>query len=211
MKVDSIIFDVDGTLWDSTEIVAMAWMEYLGKFEKIKKEITGSQLKKLFGKLLEEIGAEIFHDYPLMEQLRLTTECCRYENDVLRKHPAPLFPGLAQTLPVLARRLPLFIVSNCQAGYIETFLEGTGTAKLFKDHLCPGDTGQAKAANIRRICEKHQLAVPCYVGDTLGDYNACQTAGVPFVHAAYGFGQVPEAAMVLQEPVQLVRLLEEEI
>ena len=27
--MDSIIFDVDGTLWDSTEIVAESWDEYL--------------------------------------------------------------------------------------------------------------------------------------------------------------------------------------
>ena len=46
------------------------------------------------------------------------------------------------------------------------------------------------------IAERNHLKHPVYVGDTIGDYNACQEAGVPFVFAAYGFGEVPEKKCV---------------
>ena len=48
--MDSIIFDVDGTLWDSTEIVARSWTDYL-KTEGIFMEITSQRLMQLFGQL----------------------------------------------------------------------------------------------------------------------------------------------------------------
>ena len=52
--MDSIIFDVDGTLWDSTESVAGAWSRYLQEKENLDISLTASQLKALFGQLLSD-------------------------------------------------------------------------------------------------------------------------------------------------------------
>ena len=62
-----------------------------------------------------------------------------------------MYEGLEQMLRILSSHYPLFIVSNCEAGYIELFLECTGFSKYFRGHLCPGDTGNAKAENISQI------------------------------------------------------------
>ena len=37
--MDSIIFDVDGTLWDSTGIVAEAWSDYLIHTENMDTDV----------------------------------------------------------------------------------------------------------------------------------------------------------------------------
>ena len=111
-----------------------------------------------------------------------------------------------ETLKELNKRYPLFVVSNCQAGYIELVFEKTGLGKYFTGHLCPGDSGEAKAANIRSIAKKYQLKAPVYVGDTFGDYQACQEAGVPFVFASYGFGQVDTPDYVIEKPADLLKL-----
>ena len=42
---DSIIFDLDGTLWDSTKEVAKAWTEVKNKYPEVKDEITADKLK----------------------------------------------------------------------------------------------------------------------------------------------------------------------
>lgn len=195
--MDSIIFDVDGTLWDSTEIVAEAWTQYLKEIG-ISMDITSQRLMGLFGQLLPDIARQLFPDKSKEEQLRLIDGCCQAEHEALLRQCAPLYPGLEDTLRKLSQKYPLFIVSNCQAGYIEVFLKATGFSKYFKGHLCPGDTGKDKAGNIQQIVQDFGLSSPIYVGDTLGDYQACQKAGVTFVHAAYGFGDVPGCEYVIQ-------------
>lgn len=44
--------------------------------------------------------------------------------------------------------------------------------------------------------EKHGCASAAYVGDTDGDCKASFKAGIPFVHAAYGFGEVSDQGLV---------------
>lgn len=188
--IDSIIFDLDGTLWDSTEIVANAWNRIIQSETGFPADITGSRLKQLFGKLLSDIAAEIFPTLSKEEQIRLIDRCCEAEHQALRETPAPLYPDLEKVLNELSKKYPLFIVSNCQAGYIELFLEVTGLSGLFTGHLCPGDTGKEKAENIRLVIERYQLQSPVYVGDTEGDQSAAKAANVPFIWASYGFRTV---------------------
>lgn len=206
MNMDSIIFDVDGTLWDSTDIVAKAWTDYLRQKEHIDMEITSEKLMSLFGQLLPDIAKALLPDFSTEEQLRIIDGCCQAEHDALSIQCAPLYEDLEETLQVLSAHYPLFIVSNCQAGYIEVFLKATGFGKYFKGHLCPGDTGMAKGANIRKIVHDHHLSSPVYVGDTMGDYQACLEAEVPFIFAEYGFGEVPSPYAAIQKPRDLISL-----
>lgn len=205
--MDSIIFDVDGTLWDSTEIVAQAWTEYLNR-HGITMTITADRLKGLFGQLLPDIARQLFPNRSQKEQLTLIDGCCQAEHEALLRRCAPLYPELEKTLQNLSKKFPLFIVSNCQAGYIEVFLKATGFSRYFKGHLCPGDTGKDKAGNIIQITQEYELHSPIYVGDTQGDYLACQKAGVPFVFASYGFGDVPDAEASICTPLELLSLCE---
>ncbi len=207
--MDSIIFDVDGTMWNSTDIVARAWNQVLKK-ENTGIQVTASQLSRLFGKILPDIAKGIMPDFSESEQLRIIDLCCAAEHEALEKECAPVYIGLRETLEALSRHYPLFIISNCEAGYIELFLDKTGFTPYFKDHLCPGDTGEAKAANIRSIVSRHHLEAPVYVGDTIGDYQACLDAKVPFVFASYGFGQVDTPDYVIQKPADLLELFPSE-
>lgn len=204
--MDSIIFDVDGTLWDSTDVVAKAWTDYLRQKEQIDLTITAGQLKTLFGKPLTEIAALVFPKYPENEQLRLIDGCCEAEHALLHITGAPLYEDLEKALQILSAQYPLYIVSNSQCGYIELFLEKTGFAKYFQGHLCNGDTGLDKGSNIRQIADQNGLKDPVYVGDTMGDFEACRKAGVPFVLAEYGFGEVSEPDMRISKPMDLITL-----
>lgn len=202
--MDGIIFDIDGTLWDSTEVVADAWTKYLLETENMDITITASQLKSLFGQLLIDIARQLFPELPYEEQARIIDACCQKEHEALEKYGAPVYDGMEAVLKTLSQSYPLFIVSNCQAGYIEVFLEATGLTKYFKGHHCPGDTGRDKAGNISLIKEEFSLNSPVYVGDTMGDFEACRKAGVPFIFAAYGFGHVPEPDARIEKPSDLL-------
>ena len=204
--MDSIIFDVDGTLWDSTEIVAEAWSNYLTNTEHMDTDVSSRRLMGLFGQLLPDIAKALFPELPESEQLRIIDGCCQAEHEALLRKCAPLYPQLAETLDTLSHRFPLFIVSNCQAGYIEVFLKATGFGHYFKGHLCPGDTGMAKADNIMMIRDDFNLKDPVYVGDTLGDFNACRKARVPFIFAEYGFGAVEDPDYRISAPADLMEV-----
>lgn len=99
---------------------------------------------------------------------------------------------MVATIKKLAEKLPLFIVSNCQSGYIELVMRKNGIESCIKDFTCFGENGTTKDKNISLIVKRNSLQKPVYVGDTQGDFEACQKAGVPFIWAAYGFGK-PEA------------------
>lgn len=54
-----ILFDLDGTLWDSSKEVAISWTEALKKHSDIKMEITTEMIQGVMGKSMTEI-ADIF-------------------------------------------------------------------------------------------------------------------------------------------------------
>ncbi|MCP1100929.1 phosphoglycolate phosphatase [Aequitasia blattaphilus] len=188
--VDGIIFDLDGTLWDATELVAVAWSRAAKKYTGVDPKFTKEQIGACLGKLLIDIAVMLFPDCTKEQHQELIELCIEEEHKELQVSSGVLYPGLEETLKELKKTYPLYIVSNCQAGYIEDFLAATGFSHYFADHLCPGDTGNPKGDNIMEIVEKHQMKSPVYVGDTQGDYEATIKAKVPFIYAAYGFGEV---------------------
>ncbi len=190
--MDSIIFDVDGTLWDTTELCARAWNEAIKDHSSLPAELTGERLKGLFGKPMNVIFRSLFPSLTDSETERLTGYCCEYEEALLSREKAPLFAGVKETLPRLAEKYPLFIASNCQKGYIEAFLENSGLGECVKDFMCFGDTNAPKSETIKRLIARNSLVSPVYVGDTQGDADACAMAGIPFVFAEYGFGNAAE-------------------
>ena len=155
---------------------------------------TPDNLKKLFGRPLPVIASMIFTELSKPEYLELIQKCTDNEHEFLHKIPGKLFSGVRETLLALKEQYPLYIVSNCEAGYIETFLEATGLGDCFLDHECPGSSGKYKAENIRLIVERNTISHPVYIGDTDGDAHACQEAGVPFIFAGFGFGETTHYA-----------------
>ena len=102
----------------------------------------------------------------------------------------------------------LYIVSNCQSGYIEAFLDYYHFHDLIEDFACYGDNDQPKGVNIRLICEKNGLDDAVYVGDIQGDYDESMKAGVKFIHAAYGFGTIREKVPEIHKFEDLVEAVD---
>jgi phosphoglycolate phosphatase len=204
-RVDSIIFDLDGTLWDSTKEAAIAFnMALKEKHPKVKDEVTSEKLQALFGLPLNKIGILLFQSIPKEMAIKVIDDCCVYECEYLAKHGARLYEGLEDTLRELSKESRLFIVSNCQEGYIQCFFEAyPKLSKYFTDYEYPGRTNKLKADNIRLIMERNNLSNPVYVGDTQADADASKDAGVPFIFASYGFGDVKEYCDVINSISEL--------
>lgn len=206
MKYDSVLFDLDGTLWDATQAVAYSWAQALKNEPDIQAPPTIAELEQVMGMTAEDLTAALFPHLSLERRLELFEKCCQVECQYLAVHGGRLYPGIPELLATLSEKVPLFIVSNCNTDYIPSFLTGHRLHAFFKDWECIGRTGLPKWENIRLVVERNRLQRPLYVGDTAMDQEAAQKAGVPFLHAAYGFGQVANAAR-LQSPLELLNLV----
>lgn len=204
--MDSIIFDVDGTLWDSTESVAVSWNKAIKEHSDLDLELDPDSLGRLFGKTMTEIAEALFPSLESDERMHMLDICYEAENAYLKECPGILYEGVASTIPLLAQKYPLYIVSNCQCGYIEILLETTGLKPYIKDHLCFGQTLAPKNETIRMLVERNGLKSPVYVGDTQGDADSCRLAGVPFIFAEYGLGDVPDAEVRISRFSELADL-----
>ncbi len=197
-KIDGVILDVDGTLWDSTGIVARAWTAAVRDGGGGDFVVTADMLRKLFGKTMSVIADNLLPELAPQKRYEIMDICCRYERQALVEDECRIcYPGVQETVRELSEIVPVFIVSNCQAGYIELFLEKTGLGPYVTDTECYGNTGKNKDENIRLLVGRNGLKHPVYVGDTQGDCDASQKAGVPFVYAAYGFGEADHKDAVI--------------
>ena len=194
--MDSLIFDLDGTLWDSRAQVGEAWNLTLARICPGRPALTLAEITPLFGRTMVAIAQFLFPQLPAERQLELARQLYQEEVAYVAAHPGALYPRVAETLSELGQRLPLFIVSNCQKGYIEAFLASTGLAGL-----CQGFT-------LRKLMDDRGLSAPVYVGDTQGDADSCARAGIPMVWASYGFGTVDRPWRTLASFAQLPRLLD---
>ncbi len=192
MSKQGIIFDMDGTLWDSAADVARAWTKVVKDKRADGMVITEEDIKGVMGLTMDVLADRIFPMVDKKDRMKLLEECCAFENEYLLKNGAKLYPDLEETLKILKDKYSLYIVSNCQSGYIEAFLKYYGFGKYFEDIECYGNNLLPKGDNIKLIVERNGLDDACYVGDIQGDYDSSVDAGVKFIHAAYGFGKIDE-------------------
>ena len=206
MQADGIIFDLDGTLWDSCRSVADSWRlslneRYGGLIQPTEQDIRG-----IMGMTLEQIAQKLFSPYGA-RALEVCSDCIDHEYEYIAGHGGSLYPGVEALLNSLKPRHKLYIVSNCQCGYIECFTGFTGLGGCFDGYECSGSTGLSKGENIRLVVQRAGLSSPVYVGDTHMDELSAREAGLPFIHAAYGFGSAEKADAVLRCPLDLLDII----
>lgn len=194
-----IIFDMDGTLWDSAANVAESWNVAIAKFNEaelengtstIDRKITTEDMYNVMGKTMDVIAEILFPEVTGEKRAKLLELCCTVENDYLREHGGKLYPKIRETVEKLKENYHVYIVSNCQSGYIEAFLDYYDFNGLFEDIECFGNNNCVKADNIALMVKRNKLDDAVYVGDIQGDYDSSMKAGVKFIHAAYGFGTI---------------------
>ena len=189
MDFESLIFDIDGTLWDSRAIVAKGYNKQLKKEGLEHLSVNPDILKTVFGKMNTEIANILFASLPEVVRYPLLERCIEQEDRALEEDECDVaYPKVKETLEKLHEKHRLFIVSNGQYGYPRLCMEKLGLTHLFSGDLCFGQTLTCKGETILKLMKDHNITSACYIGDTQGDLEATELAGIPFVYCTFGFG-----------------------
>jgi len=209
-NIEAIIFDLDGTMWNALDGIHLTWTQVVANHSDYRKEpISFEELEGCLGLPMTEIAARLFPSTTAEQQQALMDECCAKENDYLAEHGGILYPRLEETLLKLKKSYQLFVVSNCQPGYIESFIKAHKLEKCFDDIECWGNNLLPKGENNKLIMERNKVTRAVYVGDTAGDEESARVAGIPFIFAKYGFGEAKAPDYILDAFSNLPELMDQ--
>ena len=205
----AVIFDLDGTLWDATGSAETIWNGVLANYPDISFRMRKDISEKLMGKTMEEIGDCLFPDISAAEKDSIMADLSIAEVKYLYDHGGVLYEGVKNTMKQLSGSHQLFIVSNCQDGYIQAFLHAHQMEAYFTDFEMSGRTGKGKGENIRILMQRNSINRAVYVGDTESDEKASVSAGIPFIYAEYGFGTANHPYARIEKILQLPDMIKE--
>ena len=204
-----IIFDMDGTLWDTTPLLHEVWNRVLQKYEETKgRYLSLEEIRGLMGKTMYEIGQATMPGVPVERQEEIFNGCIDAEDEELLIKGGQLYEGLEETLRFLKPYYHLYIVSNGQENYARNFIDFYGFGDLIEDEETFGRTVLPKSENIKLMVKRNGLDDAVYVGDTRQDETSAREAGVRFIYASYGFGEALEPDETIASPKELPKALE---
>ena len=184
-KYDSLIFDLDGTLWDACSSTAKGWTKAMSLVNQ-KKIVTREDIESICGLVYDEILEKLFSSIDI-DRLELKKLLNDNEKSMVEKKGGILYEGVLEYIPLLSAKYKLFIVSNCQKWYLDAFLSHSKLNQYFQDWESHGNTGKSKCENIRAVILRNKIINPIYIGDTPGDLSAAEEANIDFFYARYGF------------------------
>lgn len=193
MQYDSIIFDLDGTLWNAASASAKGWNEGFKELGFQGASVSGKDIESVAGKPFEECVLGLFPDIDLEKYPTLYNVLNKHEEEHVKRDGGVLYDGVKDGLLALSKHYGLYLVSNCQVWYLENFISFSQLGGVFKDVECYGRTKSSKAINLKDVIKRNNLNAPVYVGDTYGDLTSAKEVDVDFMCAAYGFGKDLEA------------------
>lgn len=198
-QFDSIIFDLDGTLWSTIDSCVRTLSQIKEKYPDITKEISKEEVMSCMGLPFDDI-VNIYYGYlPKNKAIMYAKEAFQANIDNLLTNGGTLYKNTKDTIEYLSKKYKLYIVSNCIDGYIESFLKTSNLEKYFLDYESNGRTNLSKGENIKLIINRNNLKNAIYVGDTISDKDGADYANIPFAYASYGFGKVDKYDYLLND------------
>lgn len=92
MMNKAIIFDMDGTMWDTTAAILPVWNEVLQKYPKeTSKQISKAEMDSYMGKTLEQIAQLSLPELDIKRSVKILSECCKTECKYLEEQGAIIY------------------------------------------------------------------------------------------------------------------------
>lgn len=212
-SIRGVIFDVDGTLIDSNDAHARAWVDAL---EEFGHKVHFEEVRRLIGmggdKLLPKVTG-ISSDSP--EGKRISGRC----SEIFMKQLLPelrAFPGTKELLEELHRRgIKIVIASSAQEEKLRELLKLTGADGVIESATSSSDAEQSKPDPDIVQAALDDLKLPpgevVMIGDTPYDVEAAARAGlrtIGFRSGGWTDSGLAGAIAVYDGPADLLAQLE---
>ena len=202
----AIIFDLDGTLW---ETIDTTWSSMTDVLKKHMDKIGRDLICRNFGNNKEETARLFFPNMSLDDAYSMIDEVDLKNIQTLTEKGGHVYSGLEEVLQQLRKDYDLFIVSNSASRkYIEAFLISSGLSFCFQDFIAASEVGITKGDAILQLMKKYSISDAIYVGDTIKDWEAAKSIGVPFIQCLYGFGNDLRCEYQIQSIKDLCKVVE---
>lgn len=213
MKV--VIFDMDGTLFQTQLILEQSLEEAFDKLRKMGewqgaapvaeyRKIMGVPLPAVWEALLPEKSDEVKRETDAYFLGRLIAN--------IEKGKGALYPGVTEVLEALrAEGYRIFIESNGLVGYLEAIVAYYGLDEWVMETFSIEQVDSLdKAELVKEILERYGVTGGAVVGDRLSDIRAAKENGLLAVGCRFDFAQedeLAEADAVIGSLPELVPLL----
>ncbi len=205
-KFDTIIFDLDGTLWDVT-LETYKSVNIITKKYALE-EISLDTVIKCMGMTNDECAVHYMPNIAPEKAIQIFQEMAHQVNLDLQEKGGIIYQNVEDTLQkLIIKGYKLGIVSNCADGYIEAFFNYSHLEKYFSFYMAASKYHISKGEAIKKVVKDNNLKNPIYVGDTEKDRIASQEAHLPFVYASYGFGKVEKYDYKINNFAELLNII----
>ncbi|MFZ9888882.1 MAG: HAD family hydrolase [Myxococcota bacterium] len=208
-RARALLFDLDGTLLDSTRAICHAAS---ASFRELGVTVSEAEVELHLGAPLEELYASYARDDDPVRLARFVEAYVRIHDEHPERHPPPL-PGVASGLAGLAARYgaPMAVATTKPSDRARVQVEASGLLPHFT-HVQGTDEGMRPKPQpdvLHHACARLGVSArdAVMVGDTARDVGAARAAGARAVVVAYSAAHYEKAQAFGADLV--VRSLEE--
>lgn len=204
-----IIFDLDGTLWETIDATYEAANIIVNKYSELKS-ISRETIIKGMGLGTEENAKNYMPYIELEKSIRYMKEISEKTSEIINGENVKIYEEVRNTIRNLNKKYKLAIITNNRDKYAETFLKISNLTNYFVDYMGAASYNISKGEAIKKMVQKYNEKENYYVGDIKKDQEATICAGIKFIHAKYGFEPTLKSELSIEKIEELEDLMKKE-
>tara|TARA_B100000963_G_C22579743_1_gene650232 strand:- start:293 stop:919 length:627 start_codon:yes stop_codon:yes gene_type:complete len=197
IKQNNLIFDLDGTLFDSAPEILDCLKEI---FHKNNIKVNNNFDQSIIGPPLKDTLRGLVKEKDINKIDRLISDFIKlYDSKYCYK--TKLYKNVRETLEILKSEKRLFLITNKRLAPTKIMLESKNIVNFFENYFCV-DANDPKKKD-KTILIANTIADldinpsnTVYIGDTKGDFLASKNNDIKFIYAGWGYGENIDSAFL---------------
>ncbi|MDB5249658.1 MAG: haloacid dehalogenase domain protein hydrolase [Segetibacter sp.] len=209
MKVENVLFDLDGTVIDSYSGIQgafdFAYSKIYGKENHVSiKSIIGPPIGQILAKLNNEKDTARIENF---------VDLFKKQYDTNDYKQSTLYDGIKEVLERLSKaNVKLYIATNKRFSATSLILDYLSVSGYFAGVYCNDSRNpiySCKEEMVAEIIRNEVLEIDStiLVGDTFQDQEAAKHNKVKFIYASYGFGNLQNVEWQVNKPIEVLNFI----